>query len=549
MSGVDWRNAVVAPDGTHHLLGVAPFYASRFREVLTFHAPGLAPVIDSSGAYHIDIHGTAAYHRRFIRTFGFYEGIAAVAADDGWHHVRTNGEAVSAERWVWCGNFQNGRCPTRDAHDRYFHLTPDGEPAYAKRFRYVGDYRDGIAVVQGDDGLSTHVDLTGKEIHDNRFVDLDVFHKGYARARDEKGWMHVDSLGHPVYARRFASVEPFYNGQARVERDDGGLEVIDEEGRCLVELRPAQQSAFSLASTDLVSFWRCEAVFAAVNSGLFDRLPLPGRSVGEAEQRLLGALAELRLAQQTDGSWTATPAGAHFRRDHPRSLAAAARYWAADGRRAWSHLPWAIADSQWRARDPFEEASSNVDQVAALHAALRPYAEEDYAGIANVVDPHDEVIDAAGGSGALTVALLRGWPDARGVVFDRPEVVAAMTAPVDLARRMTFVAGDLFAPWPVSGSTIVLARILHDWPDERAVEILMRARAAVRPGGKLYVVEMVRSEDDPRGGLLSLHMLLSTGGRERTLDDFRMLLLRADWEVREVRKLGPISDVLVADVV
>jgi len=36
---------------------------------------------------------------------------------------------------------------------------------------------------------------------------------------------------------RFAAVEPFYNGQARVERMDGRLEVIDETGKFLIELR------------------------------------------------------------------------------------------------------------------------------------------------------------------------------------------------------------------------------------------------------------------------------------------------------------------------
>lgn len=541
-----WRETRVAPDGTHHLLGTEPFYAARFLEVLKFHDPGLAPVRDVTGSYHIDARGLEAYTRRFTRTFGFYEGLAAAAAEDGWRHIRVDGEPAYSGRWAWCGNFQGGRCPARDADGLYFHIKPDGEPVCTERFRYVGDYKDGFAVAQGDDGLSTHVDLQGDEVHGVWFVDLDVFHKGYARARDDKGWMHVDDRGHPVYTRRFTSVEPFYNGQARVERDDGGVEVIDERGECLVELRPARRSAFSVASAELASFWRCDAVFAAVDAGLFERLPLADARVRQAEQRLLGALAELGLVQRVHATWTATTAGAHFRADHPRSLAAASRYWATEGRRAWAQLPAALVDPRWHPSDPFEAASSDAAQVAALQGALRPYAEEDYAGIANVVDPHGEVIDAGGGSGALAVALLRGWPDARGVVFDRPEVVATGVAPPDLARRMRFVGGDLFAPWGVSGSTVVLARVLHDWPDERAVDILARARAAVRPGGKLYVVEMVRTNDAPRGGLLSLHMFLATGGRERNLEDFRTLFWRAGWELREVRKLGPVSDVIVA---
>lgn len=235
MSG--WRRARVAASGTHHVVDGAPLYSARFAEVLAFHEPGLAPARDASGAFHIDEAGGAAYQARYLRTFGFYEGLAAVRAESGAHHVRPDGTPVYARRYAWCGNYQGGRCAVRDVDGRYLHLDELGSPAYASRFRYVGDYRDGVAVAQGDDGLCTHVDREGRLIHARGFLDLDVFHKGFARARDEGGWMHVDRAGRPVYARRFAMVEPFYNGQARVERYDGALEVVDERGDTLVELR------------------------------------------------------------------------------------------------------------------------------------------------------------------------------------------------------------------------------------------------------------------------------------------------------------------------
>lgn len=233
----DWRATVVAPRGTHHLLRGEPLYAPRFDGVLKFHEPGLAPACDTSGMYHIDTSGNAAYTMRFRRTLGFYEGLAAVEADTGWHHILPTGEAAFAASWAWCGNFQGGRCPVREEDGRYLHIDTGGESVYRARWRYAGDYRDGIAVVQGEDGRSTHVDTFGALIHGRWFLDLDVFHKAFARARDEGGWMHVDAVGTPIYERRFAAVEPFYNGQARVERFDGGLEVVDEQGRTQVTLR------------------------------------------------------------------------------------------------------------------------------------------------------------------------------------------------------------------------------------------------------------------------------------------------------------------------
>lgn len=546
VTGGDWRDSVVSDDGTHHRVAGEPMYAARFTEVLKFHAPGLAPVLDGSGAYHIDGEGRPVYPARFRRTFGFYEGAAAVVAEDGWLHVRPDGVPLSATRWEWAGNFQGGRCTVRDGSSRYQHIGADGQPAYDASYRYAGDFRDGIAVVQRDDGYATHIDVFGDEVHGHWYLDLDVFHKGFARARDEAGWTHADRRGRPAYNRRFAAVEPFYNGQARVERDDGGLEVIDEAGHTVVELRAARRPPLHAVSGDLVSFWRCESICVAVDAGLFERLPLQDDVLSEPERRLLDALGELGLVTRGGGRWAVTVAGAHLRADHPQSLRAAARYWASDGRRDWSELPRALAEPSWRARDPFADVAAAPQRVRSLHAALAPYATHDYADVGKVIDPGQQVIDAGGGSGALSVALLRAWPDARGVVFDRPEVAALGSVPDDLAGRLRFVGGDMFSPWPVRGDAVVLARVLHDWPDDRALEVLRRAREAVDAGTSLYIVEMVRPEASFRGGLLSLHLLLSTGGRERTAAEFHDLLWRAGWAYREVRRLGSVVDVIVA---
>lgn len=236
---LSWKTLTIASDGSHHVDQGAEVYAERFDEVQSFHDPGLAPVCRAGQAWHIRPNGRAAYAHRFRRTFGFYEGLAAVFADDGWHHIDTSGQDSYPERYEWCGNFQGGRCTARIVGGGYFHLLPGGLRSYPAVWRYAGDYKAGSCVVQNDDGYSTHIDTSGNLLHGLWFFDLDVFHKGFARARDDSGWTHVNQYGTPVYARRFAAVEPFYNGQARVERFDGGLEIIDERGQTLVELRPA----------------------------------------------------------------------------------------------------------------------------------------------------------------------------------------------------------------------------------------------------------------------------------------------------------------------
>ena len=186
--------------------------------------------------------GEPAYARRFRRTFGYYEGLATVEDDSGFHHIDARGVDVSADRHAWCGNYQGGLCAVRDPAGQYFHLLQNGEPAYAGGWRYDSDFREQAAVVQDDAGLHLHIDAKGRPLGTGRFVNLDVFHKGFARARNRDGWFHLRRDGAHAYARRFAAVEPFYNGQARCEQHDGVLVVIDEAGREVLRLREPLRS-------------------------------------------------------------------------------------------------------------------------------------------------------------------------------------------------------------------------------------------------------------------------------------------------------------------
>lgn len=233
----NWQEFTIAPEVTHHLYQGKSVYPQRFISVLKFHPPGLAPVQDRAGAYHIYPNGASVYSQRYQRTFGFYEGKASVKSDSGWFHINITGDRFYDRYFAWCGNFQAHRCVVRDFNGQHFHIKDDGTAAYAERYAYVGDFRDGFAVVQRENGLHTHINDTGKFAHDRWFWDLDVFHKGYARSRDERGWFHINCQGIAAYDRRFAAVEPFYNGQSRVEDFDGSLWLIDETGRSIAQLR------------------------------------------------------------------------------------------------------------------------------------------------------------------------------------------------------------------------------------------------------------------------------------------------------------------------
>ena len=239
MENLDWKKIKDNQTEKQFYFEGKPVF-KQFVSILKFHEPGLAPVQDESGWYHIKTDGNPLYQERFKRTFGFYCSRAAVTESCGkCFHLDTNGNRVYSENYDWCGNFQENICTVRKFDsvlnkNFYFHIDLNGNRLYSKNYSYAGDFRDGIAVVRNFDGLCRHINSKGEFINEKAFLDLGVFHKNIAPARDEKGWFHSDILGNELYERRFSMIEPFYNGFALVQNFDGTKEVISEKGETVV---------------------------------------------------------------------------------------------------------------------------------------------------------------------------------------------------------------------------------------------------------------------------------------------------------------------------
>jgi hypothetical protein len=97
--------------------------------------------------------------------------------------------------------------------------------------------------------------------------------------------------------------------------------------------------------------------------------------------------------------------------------------------------------------------------------------------------------------------------------------------------------GDFFTSVPSGGDAYVLANILHDWDDQRAVRILANCRAAMGGSGRVLLAEAVlpdQPEPSP-AKLIDLAMLVVIpGGRQRTVAQYRELLRRAGLRLSRV---------------
>ncbi|HZS29864.1 MAG TPA: methyltransferase [Gaiellaceae bacterium] len=149
----------------------------------------------------------------------------------------------------------------------------------------------------------------------------------------------------------------------------------------------------------------------------------------------------------------------------------------------------------------------------------------------------ETVVDVGGGNGTHLRALLERYPEMRGIVFDLPETVRDEAS---FPERLTFVEGSFFESVP-RGDVHVLSTILHDWPDEDARRILQTIRASA--GDRLVLVEAVVGPGNEQSGTkwLDLLMLVVSGGRERTEEQWRELLASAGWEPVRFRENGVIE--------
>ncbi len=180
----------------------------------------------------------------------------------------------------------------------------------------------------------------------------------------------------------------------------------------------------------------------------------------------------------------------------------------------------------WQASLPPPEALVGFTHAMHAHSfalAMRVVARFGIAG---------SLLDVAGGSGSYSIAAALHDPDAACTVLELPAVcpVAEAYAAKHLARVATVPANMFVDEWPGEFDALLLADVIHDWDDERCAFLVRRALAAVRPGGRLLVHEMLLDDDKlgpPIAVAYSMLMVYVTQGRQRTSSELRALLVGA----------------------
>ncbi|KAM9777882.1 acetylserotonin O-methyltransferase 2 [Neosynchiropus ocellatus] len=162
----------------------------------------------------------------------------------------------------------------------------------------------------------------------------------------------------------------------------------------------------------------------------------------------------------------------------------------------------------------------------------------------------ESIVDLGGCTGALAQEVKKAYPSSSITVYDLPHVVEMSQKhfPQE-SDEVAFVSGDFFDDDLPTADLYVLARIIHDWNEEKCLTLLKKIHDLCKAGGGVLLVEALLFENR-RGPIMaqifSLNMLMQTDGRERSATEYTRMLNKAGFQHVQVCRTGKSYDAILA---
>jgi hypothetical protein len=209
---------------------------------------------------------------------------------------------------------------------------------------------------------------------------------------------------------------------------------------------------------------------------------------------------------------------------------------------------------EFLAKEENKEAAQNFND------AMTSYSTYCSLPIANAVDfgRFNTITDIGGGLGFLLFTILDKYPTIKhGTCFDLPGVVKDSKGKNEFEKnniskdRYEYRGGDMFDPTTIPQTdAYIMKSVIHDWPDDRAIDILKSIRTAVN--GKqitLFLVEWVILSDDVQDQFLHRHthamdlqMMIVGTSKERTQKQYEYLFEQSGFQFEHLyRTTTPYS--------
>jgi hypothetical protein len=184
--------------------------------------------------------------------------------------------------------------------------------------------------------------------------------------------------------------------------------------------------------------------------------------------------------------------------------------------------------------------------------------------VVNAVDfsRFNTIVDIGGGLGYLLSCILEKYLTIKhGICFDLSNVIEHSKIENELEKRKIskeryeFIAGDMFDAKTIpQADAYIMKSIIHDWNDERAIDIFKSIRTAAR--GKqvtIFIVELIILPENEQNKSINyvahtidIHMLIELGAKERTQEQYEYLLEQSGFKFKQLHKTETPHSVIEA---
>ena len=308
----------------------------------------------------------------------------------------------------------------------------------------------------------------------------------------------------------------------------------------------------------VTGFWISQAIYVAAKLGIADLLkdgPKSTDALAKSTEasprelfRLLRFLAsEGIFAEVENGFFELTPLAAYLQTDTPGSLRSLVIYYGEETYQPWGSLLHSIktgetAFNHVNKSGVFQYLAQRPESAAIFNQAMTEYTVEESTAVIAAYDfsEFEKIVDVGGGQGSFIAAILKANTKPKGVLFDLPQGIEGAEGYLEAAGlidRCNVIGGDFFESIPGGGDAYIFKNIIVNWDDERTVAILKNCHSAMADNGKLLIVEVsvASSRNVPSfSKLFDLHMMVMTGGRGRTEEEFQTLFSATGFKLTNI---------------
>jgi precorrin-6B methylase 2 len=197
-----------------------------------------------------------------------------------------------------------------------------------------------------------------------------------------------------------------------------------------------------------------------------------------------------------------------------------------------------------------------IDFARAMGPMMDPPARAAAELVALDPDRDTRILDISASHGVFGIAFARRHPRAHLVALDWEPVLAVTrenAAAAGLAGRFSSIAGDAFTvDFGGDYDAVLVPNFLHHFNPADCVRFLSRVRAALRPGGRVVIIEFVPNDDrisPPPAAGFSLVMLGTTPeGDAYTFAEYRQMLAESGFRDATLHPLPPSAECAVIAV-